>query len=159
MSHTRATQACSTLLTKLFCSYTDCCRELLLSRWQPTLLFSCANNFLPFYQLLTSMVSYGPLGPHMYIAVLNINKRSWMVRSSIHGLGGPFGTRPGTRDVSPTQLNAYLCDKGQTMFKIIFLKQSDESMLGPKQTLNQSINQYSILSMECPWNCNQLYIT
>ena len=30
----------------------------------------------------------------------------------------------------------------QTMFKIIFLKQSDGSVLAPEQTLNQSINQF-----------------
>ena len=38
-----------------------------------------------------------------------------------------------------------LCDKGQTMLKIIFLKQSNESVLGPEQILNQSINVYDTL--------------
>ena len=33
-----------------------------------------------------------------------------------------------------------LCDKGQTMFKMIFLKQSDGSVLGPEQTLNQILS-------------------
>lgn len=30
-----------------------------------------------------------------------------------------------------------LCDKAQTMFKMIFLKHFDGSVLGPEQTLNQ----------------------